>query len=92
MKTLLLTISTTALLLVGQSAMALNEDTSGYELSASNTSQPLDLPTASYRSDDSSITLAFSGGNENESMITAASTFERNNTKALGFSGGNENL
>ena len=91
MKTLLLTITTTALLLVGQSAMALNEDTSGYELSTSNTSQPLSFPIASYRSDNS-ITLGFSGGNESESMITAASTFERNNTNALGFNGGNENF
>ncbi len=89
MKTLLLTISTTALLLVGQSAMALNEDSSGYELLTSNTSQSLELPMASYRSD--SATLGLTGGNENDTgMITTASTFKVNHAQALGFNGGNE--
>ncbi len=90
MKTLLLTISTTALLLVGQSAMALSEDSSGYELLTSNTSQSLELPMASYRSDDSA-TLGFTGGSENDTgMITTASTFKVNHAQALGFNGGNE--
>ena len=57
MENVLLTISTVTLLLAGQSAMALNEDSSGYELitgnsqatvSYSQADQKLELPTASY--------------------------------------------
>ena len=89
MKNILLTISISALLLAGQSAMALNEDSSGYELLTGNVSQ-LELPVASYRSDD--ITLEFSGSNENDTgMVTPASTFDSNHASPLGFSGGNEN-
>lgn len=68
MKNVLLTISTVALLLAGQSAMALNEDSSGYELLTGNPhsqatvaySQPdqkLEIPRASFikQSDEGSI-------------------------------------
>ncbi len=84
MKNLLLTISTTALLLAGQSAMALNEDNSGYELLTSNTTQVAELPTASFRSN--SVELELSGGNESLSKITPA--FEVNHGDYI--SGGNE--
>jgi len=88
MKNLLLTISTTALLLVGQSAMALNEDTSGYELSLTNTSQIVELPIASYRGGNVTE-LGFSGGNENGIGIIT-STFEVNHAGNIPFNGGNE--
>lgn len=68
MKNILLTISTVALLIAGQSAMALNEDSSGYELLNGNPnlqstvaySQPaqnLEIPKASFiqQSDEDSI-------------------------------------
>ena len=66
MKNLLLTISTVAVLLAGQSAMALNEDSSGYELINGNSqatvayNQPaeqIELPTASFikQSDEANI-------------------------------------
>ncbi len=95
MKNLLLTISTTALLLIGQSAMALEQINSenGYDSAFKNgrISETMELPTASFRNDDSTA-LKFSGGSENDSgMITPSSTFEVNHAKALGFSGGSEN-
>ena len=68
MKNVLLTISTVVLLLAGQSAMALNEDSAGYELLTGNPnlqssvaySQPdqkLEIPRASFieQSDEDSI-------------------------------------
>jgi len=85
MKNLLLTISTTALLLVGQSAMALNEDSTGYELLNGIASQVVELPRASYIN---SAELEFSGGNEIETARTP--TFEENHASPFGFSGGNE--
>jgi len=59
MKNVLLTISTVALLLAGQSAMALNEDSSGYErlngnpnthatVAYNQSDQKLEMPKASF--------------------------------------------
>lgn len=96
MKTLLLTISTTALLLIGQSAMALEQISSenGYDSAFKNgrvSEASMALPTASYRSDDSTA-LKLNGGSENDTgMITPSSTFEVNHANPLRFSGGSEN-
>jgi len=54
MKNILLTISTTALLLAGQSAMALNEDSSGYELINGNS---LSLSSVAYNQRDQKLEI-----------------------------------
>ena len=96
MKTLLITISTTALLLIGQSAMALEQISSenGYDPAFKNgrvSEANMVLPTASYRSDTADA-LGFSGGSENDTgKITPSSTFEFNHAAPLRFSGGSEN-
>jgi len=82
MKNILLTISTAALLLVGQSAIALSEDNSGYELLTSNTTQVAELPTASYRN---TVELEFRGNESDSSIIPS---FEYNSAGYI--SGGNE--
>jgi len=95
MKTLLLTISTTALLLIGSSAMALEQinTENGYDPMARNgrvsEAYLAELPIASFESGNS-VALGFSGGSENDTgNITF--TFPVNHAKALRFSGGSEN-
>jgi len=94
MKTLLLTLSTTALLLIGQSTMALEQINSenGYDPAARNgrvSEKSLILPTASFKNDSSSA-IGFSGGSENDTGAITF-TFDVNHADALGFSGGSEN-
>ena len=95
MKTLLLTISTTALILAGQSAMALEQinTENGYDPMARNgrvsETYLAELPVASFKNDNSTK-LGFNGGSENDTgNITF--TFPVNHADALPFSGGSEN-